>query len=90
MRLSKSFECKVRFARFAVEHKVDPLDLAELLTLASRAFSAGETEANTGKSADKARERFEAKAKSMGFGTSWPGLLPMLTRGGKDVYLPID
>jgi hypothetical protein len=62
--------------------------VAELLTLAEKAFRAGEREANTGRSADPARRRFEAKAKQLRFGVKWPGLLPSLTRAGRDIYLP--
>ena len=54
------------------------------------AFKAGERECNTGKSkaAEKARDRFEEKAKSMRFGVKWPGLLPSLTKAGRDICLP--
>ena len=78
----------VAFARFACEHRIDPGDLAELLALADRAFRAGEREANTGRTAEPARRRFEAKAKELRFGVKWPGLLPSLTRAGRDIYLP--
>lgn len=88
MTTSKRYAKCVGFARFVREHRLDPADLAELLTLADRAFRAGEREANTGRSADGARDRFEAKAKAMRFGVKWPGLLPSLTRAGRDIYLP--
>jgi len=86
--MSKRMRSCVAFARFAREHRIDPGELAELLTLAERAFKAGEREANTGRSADPARRRFEAKAKELRFGVRWPGLLPSLTRSGRDIYLP--
>jgi hypothetical protein len=88
MTTSKRYAKCISFARFVREHGVEPTDLAELLTLADRAFRAGEREANTGRSADGARERFEAKARGMRFGVKWPGLLPSLTRAGRDIYLP--
>ncbi len=79
-------EC-VAFAKFAAEHHMDPTDLAELLTLADRAFAAGERECNTGKSADQQRQTFETVAKRHGFGVEWNGLGPTLKKAGRDVYL---
>ena len=86
--MSRRMRSCVAFARFASEHRIDPGDLAELLTLAEKAFKAGEREANTGRSADPARKRFEEKARALRFGVRWPGLLPSLTRAGRDIYLP--
>jgi len=88
MRLSKRLTDCVAFARFATEHDVTPHGLAELLTLAARAFSAGERECNTDKPADPARERFEKAAAALGFGVEWNGLAPTLMRDGRSVYLP--
>lgn len=87
-KLSRRMRACVNFANFARNHKLDPFDLAELLTLADKAFHAGEREANTGKSADRQRVQFEAKAKSMRFEVYWPGLLPGLKRRGVHIYLP--
>lgn len=88
MRISKRMQSCVSFARFAREHRLEPADLAELLGLAAAAFKAGERECNTGRSADPARRRFEAKAKAMRFGAYWPGLLPALKRRGETIHLP--
>lgn len=87
-RRSRTLEACVVFARWVQEQRVNYLDLAELLQLARAAFKAGERECNTGRSADKQREAFEAKAGEMGFGVQWPGLWPTLKRDGRDIYLP--
>ncbi len=95
MIFSSSMESKIRFARFAKEHNVDPVDLAELLVLAQRAFKAGVNKCNKPgdryvKANANAQAAFEAKAKSLRFGTYWPGLLPGVIRRGERVHLPID
>lgn len=79
----------VRFAAFCQEQRVHPRDAAQLVTLARRAFKAGERECNvTDCPADKHLERFAAYAKALRFGVRWDGLWPTLTRRGKDIYLP--
>lgn len=88
MIFSKAMESRISFARFVRENNLMPVDAAELLVLAERAFKAGERECNTGRSADPARVAFEAKAQAMRFGVKWPGLLPALTRAGRTIYLP--
>jgi hypothetical protein len=84
MRLSKSMTNAVRFAYFAAAHEIDPRDLAELVTLSQRAFSAGERECNTGKDAGPARLKVEGKANTVGFSTEWNGLWPSFVVIGKD------
>lgn len=88
----------VDFARFCVNQGIEAYDVAELITLAERAFKAGERYANSGSDRDSranelSGERFEIKAKALGFGVSWPGLWPHLTKKDadgveRDVYLP--
>lgn len=82
MNLPKDLALCVRFARFCAEYAVEPADLAELIVLARKAFSAGERECNTGKSADGARDRFEEKAAALGFSTNWTGLYPAMVKNG--------
>lgn len=84
----RTLQSCVAFARWVEEQRVSYLDLRDLLQLAKKAFSAGERECNTGKSADPQRRAFEVKAKSMGFGVQWPGLCPTLKKDGRDIYLP--
>lgn len=93
MRLSKRMMGCVQFARFAVNHSVDPMELAELLTLADRAFKAGERDCNegsdkSGRAYETAHKRFGVKARELGFEVSWPGLWPQLRRDGHDICLP--
>lgn len=86
--MTKTMHAHIAFAKFAALHKIDPTDLAHLITYAKRAFKAGERECNEGVSADKHREMFEAKAAALGFGTEWNGLGPTLKKDGQDIYLP--
>jgi hypothetical protein len=88
----------VDFSRFCVNQGIESYEGAELVTLAERAFKAGERYCNSGSERDSranetAGERFEIKAKALGFTVSWPGLWPRLEKveadGVKrDVYLP--
>ena len=88
----------VDFARFSINHGIEAWDLAELITLAERAFKAGERYCNSGSERDSranevAGERFEIKAKALGYKASWPGLWPHLSKVDadgveRDVYLP--
>lgn len=88
-KLSDKLTACVRFARFVRDHDVLPGDLADLLHFARLAFKAGERECNTGVSADKFRDRFEDKAKEMGFGVTWPGLWPVLVAGKKGEHITL-
>lgn len=86
----------IGFARWCARHGVEPFDAAELVALAQKAKRAGENHCNLGdrnggkyeRANDRAQERFEEKAKAMGFGVQWPGLWPTLQRDGQNVYLP--
>lgn len=83
----------VDFARFVQNQGIEAYEVAELCRLAQRAFKAGERYCNSGSDRDarnneRTGERFEIKAKSLGFEVSWPGLWPRLAKDGQDVYLP--
>lgn len=86
----------VDFARWCINHNVEALDAAELVTLAQRAKRAGENYCNEGdrqggkyeRASELAQERFEEKANALGFSVTWPGLWPSLTKDGQTVYLP--
>lgn len=83
----------VSFARWCIREKVTPGDAAHLIKLARAAKSAGERHANAGtdathKSELTRAELFEKAAAKLGYSTSWPGLWPVLRKGGYDVYLP--
>jgi hypothetical protein len=88
----------IDFARFCVKHGIEAYDVAELVTLAERAFKAGERLCNSGsdrdnKASERTGEAFEAKAKALGFEVTWPGLWPQLMKADADgvmlaVYLP--
>lgn len=91
--LPKRLEHLVNFARWCRREKIDPLKAAELIHLAERAFKAGETACNSAdqsasKREQRAGEKFEKAAESLGFSVTWPGLYPTLSRGGHEVYLP--
>lgn len=83
----------VGFARFCVDHGVDPADLAELMGLAGRAAAAGERAAGSDderidRASERATRKFEEKANSLGFAVMWPGLYPALVKGGPMIHLP--
>lgn len=94
MKLSKKFVDAVQFARFCQNHKVDALDLAELMTLIARRVSTATKSCNIPdypeKHDDNAIRRVTQKAKSMGFTIdSWPGFYPSIKdKNGFVVYLP--
>lgn len=86
---SNSLAACVCFARWCNKHNVDPGTAADLVVLARRAFTAGERECNTGKSADRQRNRVEELAATLGLSTSWPGLSPMFkTKDRQEFHLP--
>jgi hypothetical protein len=86
----------VRFAQWAAELQINPIELAELVRLARRAFRAGERYANSGAKLDSDREiraglAVERHAKALGLTTQWPGLWPtfVVERTGHATHLPI-
>jgi len=87
---NKKLAYAVRFAQFAKEQELAPSILADLVTLACAAFSAGETEANGGRSGDPARERFEKPVRELGYTVTWPGLWPVIRKNGRDFYIPVE
>jgi hypothetical protein len=92
MKFNKQIEYAVSFAKFCLRQEIAPVDLAELIYLAHRAHEAGVSFANArigSNRKDAALRRFEAKAMSLGFHTSWSGFNPTITEpGGTEVYLP--
>jgi hypothetical protein len=92
--MNKTLTYAVRFATFAARHKIAPRDLAELITLARRAFNAGEracNRPNTTEARDRACERFERRANELAFNVEWNGLAPTLARPDEpSIYLPTE
>lgn len=87
MQAKYRFACQI--ARFASDAGMTVPQACELHKLAARAFSAGERECNTGKSADRQRGKVAEYAESLGLKTSWPGLYPTFTRrDGEPLYMP--
>jgi len=85
----------IGFARFCMEHKCEPRDVAELLAIAEAHKAAYERSTQDpdprhAKRAERLSDQFDAKAQAMGFGVVWPGLWPHLTRGGRDIHLPLE
>ena len=78
------------FAYWCTRNGIDPHDAGKLLHLIGKALRAGETECNTGQSADAARNAVEEYARTLGLTTYWPGLSPCF-RGpmGSDIHPPI-
>ncbi len=93
MRWTRTLESCCTFANFAIEQGLLPYDLAELILLARRAFSAGERAASVddevaSRREDKTGEAFAEKAQSLGYTVIWPGLWPTLVKDGKQIHLP--
>jgi hypothetical protein len=77
----QKWENYVRFARFSIEHRIEPVALANLMKAAHTAGNASAKECNVpGSSADRQRKRFEEMALHLHFGVSWNGLWPTLYR----------
>ena len=85
MQAKYRFACQI--ARFASDAGVTVPQACELHKLAARAFSAGERECNTGKSADRQRGNVEEFAESLGLGVEWNGLAPTFTRDGRNYMI---
>ncbi len=78
--MSKLDDCE-HFANWCANEGFKPGQGAALIRLAKRAHSAGEREANTGKSGNAARERFEKLADEVAnLRTEWNGLWPTCYR----------
>ncbi len=102
MRLPKSLSDAVVLCRFCERQGLDCADVARLIVLARRAFHAGERWCNEGTNAtqdrrNKAHDALERMAATMGFGITWGGLWPTLTKPAPEgngvpgpiyVYLP--
>lgn len=85
MGLPRDLVMCVRFARFALDYKIDPADLALMVSLARKAMAAGVRECNGGRSADKQQKRFEEAAGALGFTVVWDELRPTITKDGRRV-----
>lgn len=82
----------IQVCRFATDNGIAAKDVIQLSRLASRAFSAGEHQANTGdgKRFDKALAAFEKAAAELGFSVQWPGLAPAVSKGdNRDQSIPM-
>ena len=91
MRLSKKYRNAVDFARLCIQQNIEPLIMAELATLANRAFNANVWECNIKDyDADPFRKRFEAAAKLEGLEVYWNGLFPTCTRLGEEVRIAVN
>lgn len=67
----------VQFARFCKRYRIDPVDAAELCTLALRVFNQGVKDANGEPNRlEYWRDRFELKAKALRLKVQWSGLTP--------------
>lgn len=78
----------VCIARFAADTDVPVAVACDLHRLATRAFKAGERECNTGKSADRQRQKVEDLAKRYGLSVQWSGLWPTVVKGKEQFHLP--
>ena len=88
MKPSKKYRNAIDFARLCIQQNIEPLIMAELATLADRAFNAGVRECNI-KDYDAGPHRtlFEAAAELQGLEVYWNGLFPTCTRLGEEVRI---
>ena len=85
MKAKYLFACQI--ARFAADAGMTVPQACELHKLACRAFSAGVRECNTGKSADRQKEKVEKYAEVFGLGVEWNGLAPTFKKDGRDYMI---
>jgi hypothetical protein len=88
---SRKYDRFIQFSRLCRDLNRDGLIVAQLMTLADKAFKAGERECNVpNASAEKQRAALEVFVKDnlRGYKVKWPGLWPMLSRGKFDIHLP--
>lgn len=92
--MTKTLQFAVEFARFCENNKVPAYNVAELIELSHKAFSAGERYANSGSEKDSKREQKMGVAvekfalDSFGWETTWPGLWPSFSVNGNEIRLP--
>lgn len=100
MRLGKTLENKINFAKFAIEHKIDPYELAVLCHLVNKRFNFAVKTANTrmdqaasersDKRDDDHMQRIADKALSLGFtDVVFSSLYPSMKKDGRDIHLPV-
>ncbi len=88
--MTKKMDRYVQFACFCKNHDLNPSDVADLITLSNRihlAYVRGDSERDMD-DYNRAQEKFEIKARSLGFGTTYSGIGPTLNRDGYDIHLP--
>jgi hypothetical protein len=93
MRLTEADYRYIRLARFATESGVGFADAIRLAKLAERrakaeAYAISNDDENARFRADAALKRVEKFAVELGFGVSWPGLWPVVTKDGREFHLP--
>lgn len=84
MRLTKGLQSSISFAKFAIEHKIEPSDLAKMIVLSDKRARAYERNRND----EDYLEEFELLALKNGFKTEWNGLYPTLNKNGYQYHLP--
>ena len=91
MKLPKDLQYALDFARFCALHDLTPSAGATIVQLARKAFTDGVRDANAGTTRQEVSGKaFEAEALTNGFGVTWSGLSPTLTRDGRDIYVPLN
>jgi hypothetical protein len=85
IRISKTAERCISFARFCIKHDLRPGDAAELVALADTMFRAWERSCNEDSDTVQANrvktsDAFQAKAEQLGFGVEYYGPRPTLQR----------
>ncbi len=86
VKLRKSLEQCIFFAKFCMLHKCEPIDLAELITLTDKSKQAWER--GNDKAEHEITKEIRRLAWRMGFEVYWAGLYPTLRKDGYDYYLP--
>jgi len=92
MKLSKTLESAVCFAKFCSLHNLEPRDVAELMKLASDHANAQTAEHNSARSqqrSERLSNQVDEKAQAMGLPKPYyAGLMPTFRIDGHDVMLP--
>lgn len=96
MKLTKKLESYVRFANFAIEHGIEPMELAKLVQLCHRRISvqtqlSNGTERKNGKEIEaKLRGQIQILGKTLGFDVTFDALPPTVKKDGREVFLPLN
>lgn len=90
---NKGISYAVRFANACNNGKLSPLSASQLVELVIRAHAVGTRYANGHTSSaklDRAKDRVETHAATMGLRTSWPGLYPSFSGpDGHEISIPL-